>query len=174
MALIVEDGTGLTDAEAFAAVADADTYWAARGNADWAALTEAEKEQHLRLAADYMEVRWRLRWKGRRLTAEQALAWPRSGVCDEDGYEVAEDAVPARVAVANIEYADRSRLASLLPDPVVDDTGARVQRKFEKVGPIEEETEYAEGASVRVLRPYPKADRTLVGLLKPTGGVIRA
>ena len=173
MALIVEDGTGLDDAESFAAVAYADAYWLARGGASWAALSEGAKEIALRLATDYMEIRWRSRWKGLRLTAGQALAWPRSDVVDEDGYDVAADAVPTRVANACVEYAFRAASGDLIPDPETDATGGTVTRKREKVGPIEEETEYLLTSSVKTIKPYPKADRTLRGLLLAGGGVIR-
>jgi hypothetical protein len=44
MTLIVETGQGLPDAESFISVADADTYFTARGNAVWAALTDDAKE----------------------------------------------------------------------------------------------------------------------------------
>ena len=46
MTLIVEDGTGLANAESYVSVADATTYHANIGNTAWAAITsDATKEQ---------------------------------------------------------------------------------------------------------------------------------
>lgn len=126
MALVVEDGTGLADAEAYISVADADTYFAARGNATWAALTTEAKEQALRLGADYMGAVYGPRWCDDRLTATQALDWPR-GV----------QGVPEAVKRANAELAVRASAGPLLADQ-----GAAVQS--ETVGPIS--VTYAEGA----------------------------
>ena len=53
MTLVIEDGTGKSNAESYISVADADTYHSNRGNTDWAALTTAEKERLLRIATDY-------------------------------------------------------------------------------------------------------------------------
>ncbi len=69
--------------------------------------------------------------------------------------------IPLELRQATAEYAVRSLGAVLAPDPTVDGTGAKVQRKREKVGPIEEETEYVAGAALRTWSPYPAADALL-------------
>lgn len=136
MALVVEDGTGNSDAEAYISVADADTYFAARGNAVWADLTTEQKEQSLRKGADYMEAQYGQRWKGERVSMTQALSWPRDGVV-VNGFEVPDDEVPQAVARANAEFAVRASAGDLLGDQ-----GAQV--KQEVVGPIS--VTYADGA----------------------------
>lgn len=81
MALIVEDGTGLAAAEAYASVAEADTYHTARGReATWTDLDADVKERALRLATDYMQQAYRSLWAGTRKTTAQALDWPRWNV----------------------------------------------------------------------------------------------
>jgi hypothetical protein len=80
VALVVEDGTGLANAESYASVAEADAYHADRGNAAWAALATAVKEQALRKATEYMSQAYRIRWAGFRVKATQALDWPRAWV----------------------------------------------------------------------------------------------
>ena len=45
MALVVEDGTGLPDAESYVSVADCKSYLDARGRTAWGQLTEPEQEQ---------------------------------------------------------------------------------------------------------------------------------
>lgn len=158
MALIVEDGTGLADAESYISVADADTYFAARGNAAWAALATEAKEQALRAGSDYMLAVYGPRWKGSRMTATQALDWPRSGVV-ANGFEVDDDVVPLPVARANAELAVRASAG-----PLLGDQGAAV--KQEVVGPIS--VTYQDGA--RQVTRYAAVDGMLGAYLRDGGG----
>jgi len=77
VAIIVEDGTGLTTAETYVSVAVALTYHSTMGNTAWAAATTAAQEIALRRAAQYIDHRFRFR--GERLDSDQALEWPRVG-----------------------------------------------------------------------------------------------
>lgn len=157
MTLTVEDGTGLSTAEAYISVADADAYFAARGNATWAAIsTDAEKEQALRKGADYLEG---YRWKGERYSSTQALAWPRSYVV-VDGYELDADTLPAALVRANAELAVRASAADLSVD-------AAAQVVQETVGPIS--VTYAAGA--RQQTRYEAVERMLASLLLGSGQV---
>jgi hypothetical protein len=155
MAIVIEDGTGKADAEAYISVADADTYFAARGNSAWAALTTEQKEQALRRAVDYMTAVYGQRWKGERSSTTQALDWPRDGVLG-----VASDVAPVPVQRANAELALRASAGDLLADQ-----GAQV--KQEVVGPIS--VTYADGA--RQWIRYAMVDGMLAGLLRDGGGV---
>ena len=101
----------------------------------------------------------------------QPLEFPRTAIYDRDGQAV--QGVPLKLKQAVAEYAVRSLASQLDPDPTVDDSGALVQRKREKVGPIEEETEYVAGAQPRIDRPYPAADGLLADYLVSGAGVIR-
>ena len=74
MALVVEDGTGLSTAESYISVADADTYHSDRGNALWTG-TDAVKEEALRQATEYLDATYD--WKGSISLTTQALNWPR-------------------------------------------------------------------------------------------------
>jgi hypothetical protein len=143
MALITEDGTGRSDAESFASVADADTYFGNRGITNWSSLVTAEKEQALRRATDYMVQAYRFRWSGCRVRDTQALDWPRYlvprldvGIGGTFSY-YDSDVVPAEVARACCELAVRAAAGELAAD-----LGPPVVR--EKVGPLE--TEYLPGA----------------------------
>lgn len=75
MALVVEDGTGLTTSNSFAAVADADTFLGDRGFTAWAALTTQAKEYALIAATDYLNSAFA--YVGIRVSTTQSLAWPR-------------------------------------------------------------------------------------------------
>jgi hypothetical protein len=163
MALIVEDGTGKADAESYISVADADTYFAARANATWAALLTAAKEAALRAATDYMLGAYAGRWAGVRVSSTQALDWPRSLVVMRDAPALtyyADDAVPAAVARACADLAVRASAGSLLADQ-----GAQVTQ--ETVGPIS--VSYAAGA--RQATRYAAVDNALAPLLLGAGAV---
>lgn len=128
MALIVEDGSGMSTAESYASVAEADSYFSKRNNADWDALDLPVKEACLRLATDYMVGTYRLRWKGRRRIIYQRLDWPRVGVVIEDlsgGYagvrpyglfQVSYQVVPDEIKNACAELALRASIGELAPD----------------------------------------------------------
>jgi len=158
MALIVESGAGLPDAEAYISVAEADAYFAARGNAAWAALNTAAKEAALRLGADYMEAAYGPKWKGERVSDTQALSWPRGGI---DG--VADDAVPVAVQRANAELAVRASAG-----PLMADQGAQV--KSETVGPIS--VTYADGARQETRYAAVDASLRAAGLLCGSANLI--
>ena len=103
---------------------------------------------------------------------DQPLSWPRDYVYSSKGTLIL--GVPDIVKQAVSEYAVRHVSATLLPDPSNDSYGASVKRIKEKVGPIEEETEYVSGTEGKdVFTKYPAADRLLRPLLKGSGGVIR-
>ena len=53
--LIVEDGTGLANANAYVSVEFADEYFSARGNQTWVGLGSADKEAAIIKATDYLE-----------------------------------------------------------------------------------------------------------------------
>jgi hypothetical protein len=129
MALIVEDGTGLANSEAYISIADATAYLAARGSGDAWDLID-DKEAALRKGADYMTQMYRPRWRGYRASSAQAMDWPRAEVpmIDVDGY-YANTIVPNEIKYANALLALKTASVELLPD----DT----QKVIEKsVGPI--------------------------------------
>jgi hypothetical protein len=135
MSLIVEDGTGLANAESLCSVAFADTYHANMGNAAWAALSTTVKEQCLRKGAQYMLARWRARWKGYRVNSTQALDFPRWDIVDDNGYIVPSDAVPTPIATANAELALSASTEELLPN---ESTPGAITEYSVQVGPIKE------------------------------------
>lgn len=124
MTLIVENGTGLANAESYISVADASIYHANRGNSDWASIaSDTIREQLLRKSTDYMIAVYRLRWSGYRYNVTQALDWPRLYVPILDTMSASEspqyvdfDTVPAIVASACAELALKANAEDLLAD----------------------------------------------------------
>ncbi len=127
MTLIVEDGTGLANAESYISVTDADVYHGNRGNQTWIDLPFTTKEQLLRKATDYLTNAYREKWSGDRLISTQALDFPRTN----------EQSVPNEVKAACAIMALKAKDGELLAD-----TGTRVLS--EKIGAIE--TKYSQSS----------------------------
>jgi len=143
MVLVVEDGTGLANAESYISVADADTYHAYRtAPAGWASASEPDKERYLRMATEYLGMRYGTAWLGSRINSTMALDWPRFGVWDEDGFPLDSDAVPLRVPQATAEAALRVQQGDEL---LADVTEADLKRKKVKAGSVVTEKEYVLG-----------------------------
>lgn len=164
MALTVEDGTGLANAESYASVSDADTYWLNRPvsalAAPWAAATTGNKEASLRTATAYLDASYA--FKGTIATDEQALQWPRVEVYNSRATELT-DVVPTKVIQATIELAARALSGDLLPD-----TTRGGQVKCERVDKIE--VEYMDGAPAGT--QYPFISGLLTGLTTGGNGVV--
>lgn len=125
MALIVEDGTGRADADAYVSVADADAYLADYGApASWSSATTTAKEEAIRRATRAMDALYGRRWKGVRKVRTQALDWPRVGVVDRDGYLM--DEFPTVIANAAAILASRDvEGTTLVPDQDLADGSLR-------------------------------------------------
>jgi hypothetical protein len=160
MALIVENGTGLADAESYLSVNQASAYHRLRGNAAWEDLDFEVQEQALRQATAYIDSLQR--YKASRLKPSQALEFPRTGLFDWSGYEVT--GVPKRVKDACAELALRAASTSLFTDLA---RGGKVVS--ESVGPIS--TTYADDAptgtvytvAVELLKPFARSEAGRMG-----------
>lgn len=165
MALIVETGAGLSNAESYISVANADTRMTNVGNSNWTTLTTTEKEQALRRATIYMEQAYRERWLGYRETDTQALSWPRNSVIVDGFIPVDTDVVPADVANACADLAFKAAAGDLNPELT-----RGVVRK--KVGPLETEYDRNSPQSVRyrsvdmMLAPYLKGSSAMATLVR--------
>jgi len=157
MTLEVEDGTGLDDAESYVSVAEADAYFTALGNDNWTGSTSV-KEAALRKATEYLDATYN--WRGLIFSVEQTLGWPRTGVYDREGRDLAES-VPLRVKKATYELALASLTEDLLPI-----TSSQNYIKSEQVGSLA--VTYRDDAPVD--RIYRCADRLLTGLYYTRNG----
>ena len=136
MALIVEDGRGLLDADSFITLDYGRTYWTSRGY-EFSTCTELQQEAAVRRATHYLSESFR--WKGLRRYDRndshgyQALAWPRYGVYDREGAYVEDDVIPRELMQATAEAAwyEMNDPEGLQPAYVAHD---RV--RMEKAGPV--------------------------------------
>lgn len=149
MALIIEDGTGKADAEAYADAA-AYTAWHTAYYSAAPTETTAVIEGGIRRAVIYLQT---LSWNGRRANGRsQALAWPRSGVTDCEGNAIADDEIPAELIQAQ-HILTRAELAS--PGILAPSGSAIGGIKREKVDVIEVEYDTSRGTgTIDDLRVY--------------------
>lgn len=107
MALVIEDGTGKSDATSYVEVATAEAYATARG------VTLVGTESKLVQAMDYLEAQ-RARYQGSKTWPvavvdpphdAQALQFPRVGVVIDCDYEVPDNFIPSELKRAQMQYA---------------------------------------------------------------------
>jgi hypothetical protein len=158
MALVVEDGTGKSDADAYDSLANIDAYHTNLGNAGWTG-TDAVKEIAIKKGTRYLDLHYGRRWRGSRSNETQALDWPRTGVTDDDSYSLDSDSMPADLLKACAEASLRALTETLIED--IDEPGTVVY-EFIKVGPIEERNSYSGGKSQT--KRYPLIDYLLAAL----------
>lgn len=162
MALVVETGAGLTNSDSYISLADATAYHAARARDAWAEADDTTREAALVRATADLDYWFRGRWKGTKATYEQALAWPRTDVVDEEGFDVPLLTVPAIVKRAAAEVA----LIELTEAFIQETVDRSNMVSSESVGPIS--INYKDGAPA--IKLYPHIDAMLRGLAA-AGGV---
>lgn len=141
MALIVEDGTGLSNAQSYVDLAFVQSYYTLRGNT-----TYTPTEPHIIVAMDYIESVYSGSWVGEALTTTQSLAFPRV----VDGVDIG---VPINVKNAVADLCLRASSGDLLID-----VGEKVTERT--VGPLT--TKFAEYSNTQtqyssvyhLLKPY--------------------
>lgn len=166
MALTVETGAGLADADAFVSVADCTTFCEARGLTGW---TERTSDPDADEAAIRRATAWlssAFTWKGSRTNGrDQALAWPREDVEDGEGEEVPSDELPVEIVQACCVAAayERANPGGLTPNVTLTN---RVKSKG--IGPLRKEY-FAAPMSADAVRPVLTQVRDIVSGLLATG-----
>jgi hypothetical protein len=127
MTLVIEDGSGKTNAQSYVSVADVEAYGVIYGLTT-TGITEALVMRAMR----YLEGNYYERWIGLKRTEEQALAWPRAWATRRDGYTQSESTIPVEIKNAVCALAIR---AISTPDLSPDLTRADSAME-EEVGPI--------------------------------------
>ena len=108
MTINVEDGSNVTDADAYTSIADADTFNTAYiGSAAWTAATDAVKELAIRRTTLWLDMKYHGMWRSSKYYTDQELEWPRIEFCDIDGITVDDDVAFPILADANAWMAIR-------------------------------------------------------------------
>ena len=159
MALIIEDGTIVENANSFVTVQEARDYAAARGTT--LPVADADVEYALVKAGDYL-LSYESRLKGVRVDVNQTMIYPRQGVVLFDSL-VDETNIPKQLKDAQIVLASYAADGTELR-PV--GTGREVRR--EEVGPIKKE--YFEGGRSSINPVFNAVDDILMPLMYSMGG----
>jgi len=145
MALIIEDGSGIADAESYATTEQLADYAAKFG------VTIPEdmlaQEALLRRSALVMNG---MKWKGRRAHEEQALAWPREGV-QVDGAYKRNNYIPREIFYGQLALATEIHKDDLTPPETRQ--GAVIRKRVE--GAVEVEYAQINNTSGRLLPAAP-------------------
>lgn len=158
MALIIEDGSIVASAQSYATAAELASYAALRGTSITA--DETEQEQLLIKAMDYLEG-LRDKFKGVKVSTDQSLQWPRSGVTI-DGLSVSYEEIPRELLYAQLALAIEAYSTDIMPN--LPSTGDVTR---EKVGPIE--VEYDNKSKVLGVSAFAKSSALIAPLLKRNG-----
>jgi hypothetical protein len=134
-ALVVEDGSGKSNADAYCSIVTADTYHANRGNAAWASATDDQKTAAIRNATAYIDATYT--FKGTKVHLNQptqALLWPRWGIRDDE-HVVWDNVWPIpRLVAATCEAALRALSTPLIKDEqdaqIIEQTVGPITQKF--------------------------------------------
>jgi hypothetical protein len=116
MAIIVETGLIITNANSYADLAYIDSYCMLRHYDSWMALVPDAKEAAIHRAMNYLET---LAWYGCQTDPDtQELEWPRQYVYDKNENLIDEYTIPKNVmkALAEAAYRESTTAGILLPD----------------------------------------------------------
>lgn len=145
MALVVEDGTGVVNADSYASLATVDAFQAARGGTAWAAASAPNREIAIRRATDYLDL---YHISGEQLSSTQSLSWPFESPLTDSwprDLSILSKAVCLLAPIA-LQAGD---LVARVPDE------AQVLSKTDRVGDLSESRTYADVTdSVTLLGGY--------------------
>lgn len=151
--LVVENGTGLQNAESYVSVAFVDnyfnTFYSAEKSYSWKSQRDDLKEIALRQVTSYYEFKYAIDLPGTRKTSNQSLSWPRVGAL-HDGSYIDSTVVPTllqqAIAELAIKYAADSSV--FFPDR---DSEAGVSEESVSIGSMSVSTKYSATKNTEVI-----------------------
>lgn len=100
MTLVIEDGTGKSDAESYLTTGELVSLLALYGkNEDLQSESDEELESGLRAVHLIQEAKWRSLLQGHKSTRDQRLLWPRAGVVAHH-YTIYSDEIPEDLKIS--------------------------------------------------------------------------
>jgi hypothetical protein len=120
MPLIQENGTGVTDANAYVTEADVDDYFDLRDNTDWNNYAGSnDKEAAIIRATTALDNMYRYQLPGYRTFGRgQTLEWPRTAAYDYEGLLIDTQEIPTEVIQCTCEFAVRELIT---PNSILND-----------------------------------------------------
>jgi len=98
VSIVIEDGSGVVTANAYASVTEIDGILSYQTTPGWDLLDEPAKANLIIWATQILDQR--VKWLGRKTHETQGLGWPRTGASDREGFPIEEDEVPLAVKQA--------------------------------------------------------------------------
>lgn len=133
--IIVEDGTGLSNANAYSSMDDSDTYHESVGHSAWIDDSQSDLSVQAKIrGAAYIDRKYSTQWPGTKVNGRsQSMAWPRTNAYDYYGEEIDSESVPREIITAayEAEWREFQDPGSLSPDVI-----AAQQVIEERVGSI--------------------------------------
>lgn len=170
---------GDPNADSYISLADANTYFTARGETTWTG-SDSTKENALRRGTTYLDNQYRARWVGLTVTQIQALEWPR---CDGmrgyyrgytqlllniNGFPIDQTIVPVQVQRAAAEAALLHIQGIALEPRLQGQMIGGIKRVMKKVDVLETDFEY--GQNLPTLDRFTVIEGLLRGLVLSTPG----
>jgi len=146
MAVIVEDGTIVDNANSYLSKADATTYHALFGNTTWNDRTDLQDVALIR-ATQAADIKFGESYNGKLINSTQPLLWPRTTFVDSNGRTLAASVIHQElkdyVAEAALVFVNNPGIEVFLPDPNKSDRiiaesksiGGAVSKSFTYSGP---------------------------------------
>lgn len=164
MALTIEDGSIVANADSYATVAELTAYAAARGQT--IAGTDGANEILLRKAMDYINSQ-ESRFQGYRVDEENQLhAFPRYNVY-RGSFLLPSDEIPREAKYAQMALAIEAYTADLLPTIEADAKGSVIEERVE--GAVTVKYAAPPGGTVMWVSAFAKADALLATLYRNNG-----
>lgn len=157
MALIIENGTGVANANSYGDLADCRDYATARGVTLG---SDADVTVKLILATDYLEA---LEYVGRKVLNSQALSWPRQCVQFDFDTPFPTNQIPANLILAQYQLVIE-QANGIIIQPSTDYAGQGGFIIEDKTGPLD--TKYSERIGVTSEPLTPKVTSLLRGLVR--------
>jgi hypothetical protein len=159
--VVVEDGSGKSNANSYISVADADTYFEKHLYAsDWSGASAANQAIAVMMATRLLDDYFK--FEGQKVDDSQALEFPRFNITDRSGFLVDAATLPAELPEATAELA-KWMIAS---DRTADASGKGFKRL--KAGSLTMEPDTGDKAPV-----IPDVvSKMLVAIATPIGGAI--
>ena len=128
MAFVVEDGTGKADATSYVTVAEFRSYWNDR-NQYYKDYDDKTIESWLIIATEYIDYHYKFYGYATEYDT-QALQWPRTGLRDNKGNQIASDEIPQELKDATF------RLAKEATNQKDLETKVNTGEKAKRIGPV--------------------------------------
>ncbi len=143
MSLVIEDGTGVSNAQSYLDVIGFKSYCTARG-IPYSSYADPAIEYGLINGTEYIDIRWGARLKGDlQFPDTQSLLFPRLYIYDEQGRYLT--GIPERLKRATAEYALISLTQELMPNYLDQDSDKILIEETKDIGPIKKTQKFQLG-----------------------------